>query len=191
MPITTLSLTRASIVWRPGHATRTRGYGVLSAVAYDGTRGILPMAALPPIHFNRRPRRGYDLIAPSTSSVGDDGALIATFEDTPKAIGWAITLTLTRNLEDAKTVVDSTLAAVGSALDIVPGLPIGKAVLAAATTVSEAIVALTGPRIVGTWINSELDEDDLGHDWRISHESFKARFELEYDVDDGRGREDD
>ncbi|MBL8946685.1 MAG: hypothetical protein JNK45_26185 [Myxococcales bacterium] len=56
---------------------------------------------------------------------------------------------------------------------------------------SDAIMGVVGARIVGTWINSESDAADLRRDWRATHDDFKARFELDYDVKRGGPSEDD
>ncbi len=182
MPITTLSLTQASIIWRPGHRTRLGGCAVLSAVAYDGTKGILPGSPLPAIPFRRQARKSCDLIAPGTAGVGDDGLLIATFPDIPMAVGWAITMTLTANEEQAKKVIESTLQAAEAALPVIPGMAVLKGVTTLSEAISGAILGVMGARNVGTWINSESDADDLGRDWRLSSDHFKARFELDYDI---------
>lgn len=189
---TTFSLTRASLIWKPGQATRLRGYGVISAVAYDGTQGIQPLVPLPPIHFDRRARRGFDFIAPGASNVGNDGVLIRTFDNAPPALAWAITLTLTRDLEQANEVVAAALKASGTVLAAIPGVgAVAKVISDVAGAVAEAIDALNGPRIVGTWVNSESDATDLGRDWRVQYENFKTRFELEYDVNHDDPGDDD
>lgn len=150
VPITTLSLTRATIVWRRGHATRIAGYGVLSAVAYDGTKGILPVSPLPPIRFRRKPRRGCDLFAPSPTEVGDDGLLIATFPQIPPALGWAVTLTLTDNEDQAKRVVAATLAAAEAAVALIPGMSILGGVVKVADASTNVASAILSARTVGT-----------------------------------------
>jgi hypothetical protein len=179
---TTFSLTRASLIWKPGHATRLRGYGVISAVAYDGTQGLPSLVPLPPIHFDRRPRRGFDFITPGASNVGNDGVLLRTFDAAPPALGWAITLTLTRDLQKANEVIAAAHEASGAVLAAIPGAGVAKVVHDVAGAVVKAIAAFSEARLVGTWVSSESDKSDLGRDWRAQHESFKTRFELDYDV---------
>jgi hypothetical protein len=188
MPITTLSLTRASIVWRPGHVTRLAGHAVLSVVAYDGVKGFQPPQPLPPIRFKRRARRGYDLIAPSAAGVGDDGLLIATFADAPKALGWMVNLTLTDTQDQANQVIDGATQVVTAGLGLVPGFG---GVAQVFEGIAKVVKGIFGAHIAGTWIGSESDADDLSHDWRIWYEQLKAGFELEYDVKTGEENDDD
>lgn len=186
MPKATLSLTQASIIWRPGHKTRLTGYGIVSAVAYDGTQGIMPVTPLPPIPFRRLARSRCDLLVASEAGVGDDGLLISTFPELPPAVGWVITLTLTSSSDQAKKVVDATLKAAEVALSMIPGMAILEGVAKVAGELSNTIHGIRGARNVGTWINSESDAADLRRDWRLASEQFKARFELDYDVDEAQ-----
>lgn len=153
----------------------------MSAIAYDGTKGIMPVASTPMIHFKRQPRRGYDFLR---AHGDDDGLLIATFPDIPPALGWAITLTLTDTGAQAAKVIKATMEAAAAVAAVVPGGAVVAGAAKAGAALAGALETILGARVVGTYIGSESDSADLGVDWRRSHHDYKTAFEIEYDVHD-------
>ncbi len=182
----TLRLTRCTLL--ANKPTRLIGWGVISAVAYDGKGGIKPVAALPPIHFARKAStKRFDFIR-TNDRPGNDGVLIASFDNVPNAVGWAVTLTLTGSEQKAAKVINAVTDAAGTIVSTVPGPgQVAGAVLKAAGGLAAVIGDVVGARVVGTCVSCEIDDDDLGRDWDSTITDFKTRFELSYDIESAPG----
>lgn len=173
-----LALSKCQIHWRPGRVIRLRGYAVISAVAYDGEAGIQPVVATPPMKFVRRAREDYQLY------LSGDGLLIASFAEAPASLGWVVTLTLTDLYSQAMKVVETTMAAAGDFAGAVGDTgAVASGLLKAGGVLASALGKITTARVIDTWVGSELDSEDLGHDWSLSFRGNKSRMLLNYDVD--------
>jgi hypothetical protein len=145
------------------------GYAVLSTILYDGNGGFkLPQSSLPGIRYQRVGDK------PWSYQFAGDGFLISHYDTLPKQLGWVMVLTLTHNADAAAQII----AAAGQ---VAANLP-GGSILDAGAKLVKAIADMgAGARIVGTYIGSEVDHDDLVCDWEQYHEDYKACFTLAYD----------
>jgi hypothetical protein len=178
----TLRLTRCTLLAHK--PTKLRGWGVISAVAYDGKEGIKPVAALPPIHFARKASTKRVDFLRTNDSVGGDGLLIASFAGVPSALGWVATLTLTDTEKQAAKVISSVANAAGAIAGAIPGPgQLAGAIFNAAGGLAAAIGDVVGARVVGTCVGCEIDDEDLNRDWDSTITDFKTRFEINYDIE--------
>ncbi|PRQ06246.1 hypothetical protein [Enhygromyxa salina] len=178
----TLRLTRCTLLAHK--PTKLLGWGVISAVAYDGKDGIRPVAAIPAIKFARKLKTKRVDFLHTTPGAGGDGLLIASFDAPPKALGWVATLTLTDTAKQAAKVISAVSEAAGTIVSGVPGSgQLAGTLFKAAGGLAMAIGDIVGARVVGTCVGSEIDDEDLSRDWDAAFTNFKTRFEISYDIE--------
>ncbi len=153
-----------------------RGYAVVTACTYDGRKGVqVAESQLPPLKIQRT--RGSRW----RHNFAGDGLLIRRWEEPPEAFGYVVFITVTNKLEAALEVsaaATATVAAGAAAAGVAPMTGVAGAV----GGLLKAIKGVSGARVVGALVGSEVDAEGTGADWSFRQRADAVHYTLCYDV---------
>ncbi len=158
-----------------------RGYAVVTACTYDGKQGIqVADTQMPPIKIVHKRKK------PWRYNFHGDGLLVRHWEDVPSAFGYVIFVTVTNKMEAALDIAAATSSVVQAGASAVGVEAVG-GIAGAVSGVLRAIKGISGARVIGTLVGSEVDAEGTEADWSFRRREGDVHYTLCFDVagDDG------